>query len=107
MPLVSITYMRDDHLFKKINSTKMYTHGHPVLFSRVQKLIIQKKIIIKRVDLDLRNTSQRFAKHSVNLRTLRALLRFKQIIDEHINELPYYNLHTSVIFPFCLNHKYC
>lgn len=43
--------MRDDHLFKKINSTKMYTHGHPVLFSRVQKLIIQKKIIIKRVDL--------------------------------------------------------
>lgn len=58
MPLVSITYMRDDHLFKKINSTKMYTHGHPVLFSRVQKLIIQKKIIIKRVDLDLRNTSQ-------------------------------------------------
>lgn len=98
MPLVSITYIRDDHLFKKINSTKMYTHGHPVLFSRVQKLIIQKKIIIKRVDLDLR---------SVNLRTLRALLRFKQIIDEHINELPYYNLHTSVIFPFCLNHKYC
>lgn len=58
MPLVSITYMRDDHLFKKINSTKMYSHGHPVLFSRVQKLIIQKKIIIKRVDLDLRNTSQ-------------------------------------------------
>lgn len=59
MPLVSITYMRDDHLFKKINSTKMYTHGHPVLFSRVQKLNIQKKIIIiKRVDLDLRNTSQ-------------------------------------------------
>lgn len=59
MPLVSITYMRDDHLFKKINSTKMYTLGHPVLFSRVQKLNIQKKkIIIKRVDLDLRNTSQ-------------------------------------------------
>lgn len=59
MPLVSITYMRDDHLFKKINSTKMYTHGHPVLFSRVQKLNIQKKKkIIKRVDLDLRNTSQ-------------------------------------------------
>lgn len=43
MPLVSITYMRDDHLFKKIHSTKMYAHGHPVLFSRVQKLIIQKK----------------------------------------------------------------
>lgn len=43
MPLVSITYMRDDHLFKKINSTKMYTLGHPVLFSRVQKLNIQKK----------------------------------------------------------------
>lgn len=45
--------------------------------------------------------------HAVNLRTLRALLRFKQIIDEHINELPYYNLHTSVIFHSCLNHKYC
>lgn len=59
MPLVSITYMRDDHLFKKINSTKMYTHGHLVLFYKVQKLIIQKKkIIIKRVDLDSRNTSQ-------------------------------------------------
>lgn len=111
MPLVSITYMRDDHLFKKINSTKMYTHGHPVLFSRVQKLIIQKIIIIKRVDLDLRNTSQlnpcRYRKALSELRTPRALLRFKQIIDEHINELPYDNVHTSVIFPFCLNHKYC
>lgn len=51
--------------------------------------------------------TQHITTHAVNLRTLRALLRFKQIIDEHINELPYYNLHTSVIFPSCLNHKYC
>lgn len=80
-------------------------------FLECKNLLYKKKIIIKRVDLDLRNTSQlnpcRFRKALSELRTLRALLRFKQIIDEHINELPYYNLHTSVIFPSCLNHKYC
>lgn len=80
-------------------------------FLECNNLLYKKKIIIKRVDLDLRNTSQlnpcRYRKALSELRTLRALLRFKQIIDEHINELPYYNLHTSVIFPFCLNHKYC
>lgn len=80
-------------------------------FLECNNLLYKKKIIIKRVDLDLRNTSQlnpcRYRKALSELRTLRALLRFKQIIDEHINELPYDNLHTSVIFPFCLNHKYC
>lgn len=78
-------------------------------FLECKNLLYKKKIIIKRVDLDLRNTSQlnpcRFRKALSEFTYTPC--SFKQIIDEHINELPYYNLHTSVIFPFCLNHKYC